>query len=181
MKVVVIKVCLLIAMSITGVRGQSLDTARIEESILIPRKAGLLSAVLPGLGQVYNGKSWKIPIIYGTAAILGYAFVNYNDQYQIYARARQAIVQNIPEANPLSNIDGGTNLNTITSAVDGSRRQRDFMVILIAALYGLQIADAIVDAHLSGFDISDSLSLTMPCIGSSIAFSQITISINHHF
>ncbi|MBA3664597.1 MAG: hypothetical protein H0W61_10360 [Bacteroidetes bacterium] len=122
------------------------------------RRASILSAVIPGLGQAYNGKYWKIPVIYAGLGGLGYFFYVNNTHYNNY---RAALIQ--------SQVDGGT------AVVDGRvystsqlqtqklyyRKFRDFAGIGIAALYILNIIDANVDAHLKTFDVSDDLSLSV--------------------
>ncbi len=137
------------------------DTVIISKADLkhIPRKAALFSAALPGLGQIYNGKYWKLPIIYGGFATLGYFVVLLDDKYQVYRRALVAVQNNAPEENPLRLLSNGSNADRLQGAVQDSRRNRDFTIILIAGLYGLQIMDAIVDAHLIEFDINENLSL----------------------
>ncbi len=125
----------------------------------IPRKAALFSAALPGLGQIYNGKYWKLPIIYGGFATLGYFVALNDDTYKLFLNALVAVQNNAPEENPLRNVRNGTNVRTLEGAVQTTRRNRDFVIILIAGLYGLQIMDAIVDAHLIEFDINENLSL----------------------
>lgn len=130
----------------------------------IPRKAALYAAVLPGLGQVYNGSYWKLPIVYGTFITLGW-FANFNnDRYLLFRRANIALQNNLPEENPLQ----GTVISTtgITSAVESSRRSRDYVYILMAGAYALQIMEAIVDAHLLEFDVNEDLSMNFqPSVG----------------
>lgn len=140
-----------------------------------PRKAALFSAVLPGLGQIYNGKYWKVPIIYGAIAGLGYAVVLSNDQYQLFRRARIAEQNNIREENPLRGIMNGRyeRIDPLTLAVDGFRRNRDFVIILLAGLYGLQIMDAIVDAHLIEFDVNEDLALRLQPSGNSTGTADL--------
>ena len=138
-----------------------------------PRKAALYSAVLPGLGQVYNGKYWKIPIIYGGFLTMGYLITLYDDQYNLFLRALNA--ERNGESNPLAGVANGRYEDTgqLQRAVDGSRRNRDFMVILTAGVYALTIVDAIVDAHLIEFDINPELSFDMkPIAGSALAYSD---------
>jgi hypothetical protein len=136
-----------------------------------PRKAALYSAVLPGLGQVYNGKYWKIPIIYGGFLTMGYLIILNNDRYNLFLTALNA--ERNGEFNPLAGVANGRYEDTgqLQRAVDGSRRNRDFMIILTAGVYALNIVDAIVDAHLIEFDINPELSFDMkPVAGSALAY-----------
>lgn len=130
----------------------NVDTAIVEEDEgHSPRRAALFSAVLPGLGQAYNKKYWKIPIIYGGAAILIYYINNYNDNYTLYLRNLKAERDSDPET--INNT--GFNDRNLERRVDFYRRNRDYMIIVTGFLYLLNIADAHVDAHLQGFNIGE--------------------------
>lgn len=125
----------------------------------IPRKAALYAAVFPGLGQIYNDSYWKLPIVYGTFITLGWFATWYNDQYLVFQRAYIALESDLPEENPLRNSLAGQRLNQVTNNLETVNRQRDFMYILIAGAYALQIMEAIVDAHLIEFDVNEDLSM----------------------
>jgi len=117
----------------------------------------VMSAVMPGLGQVYNEKIWKVPIIYGAemTAIYYYQWnqkrykkiINilkndagaFQEEYDIYGR-------------PLKSYN-------LERARDHFRRQRDYSGLFIAGIYALNIVDALVDAYFFEYDISDDLSL----------------------
>lgn len=141
------------------------DTAIIEKVSRghIPRKAALFSAALPGLGQIYNGKYWKVPIIYAGFATLGYFVVWNNDKYQLFRRAKIALESNSPEESPFQGINPSLlgRRDILDRGVEQYRRDRDFTIILIAGLYGLQIMDAIVDAHLIEFEVNEELTLQL--------------------
>lgn len=142
-----------------------------------PRKAALFSAALPGLGQVYNKKYWKVPIIYGGFMIMGYLVIWNNDQYQVYRRASIAVQSGQPEQSPFANVEDSRfqNIaaNRLSNAVDEARRNRDYIIILTAALYGLNIMDAIVDAHLIEFDVNPDLSFNLePTAGPRLAYNH---------
>ncbi|MEQ9441041.1 MAG: DUF5683 domain-containing protein [Cyclobacteriaceae bacterium] len=150
------------------------DTIRIQSMAAghSPRKAALFSAVLPGLGQVYNGKYWKVPIIYAGFATLGYFVIHNNDRYNLFRRALFA--EQSGETNPLVGIQNGRfeDPTSIQRGIDQFRRDRDFMIILITGMYALNIMDAIVDAHLIEFDINPELSFDLkPVAGSSLAYT----------
>jgi len=120
-----------------------------------PRRATLLSAVLPGLGQAYNKKYWKIPLIYAGFGGLGYMFVVNNNQYNYYRS--NLIAENDADSTTL-------NLTRYTSDQLQQqkiyyRKNRDFAAIGIALVYLFNIIDANVDAHLKTFDVSDDLSI----------------------
>jgi hypothetical protein len=119
-----------------------------------PKKATLFSAVLPGAGQVYNRKYWKVPILYTGAAVLGY-YINFN--HQEYVRTRNSYLQ--VKAGQPDYYNGSYSATQLAQLREFWRRNRDLLIIVAGFTYLLNIADAAVDAHLSGFDVSDDLSL----------------------
>jgi hypothetical protein len=126
-----------------------------------PRKALLYAAVLPGLGQIYNKKYWKLPLVYGGFGALGYAVGFYQKGYKKY---KSQLFDNINEApnnenflHPVSELSTGQ-LRTIVTSY---RRQRDFWLIMTGAMYLLQIVDAHVDAHLKEFDVNPNLQVSL--------------------
>lgn len=138
-------------------------------------RAALYSAVLPGLGQAYNGKYWKIPIVYGALGTSGY-FIYY--WYDFFDELRTAYIARTDE-DPLT-IDNQYDYipsdETLLQYVTASKRYLDVMVIVTFAVYSLNIVDAIVDAHLYDFNVSDDLSMQispafMPRVAYGTAFS----------
>jgi hypothetical protein len=118
-----------------------------------PRKATVLSAILPGAGQVYNGKLWKVPVLYA-GFMTDIYFINYNNKrYETFRDALFAFDEG--EKNPFPSL----NRNSLVRNVDYWRQNRDMTILLLFAIYALNLVDANVDAHLSGFDISDDLAL----------------------
>jgi len=110
-----------------------------------PTKAGLYSAVFPGLGQYYNKKYWKIPIVWGAVGT-GVGIIVYNDkQYRRYRTAFLAELNGHPhEFDDLPYVDATVLGNT----QDRAKRQRDYAIAITGVLYILNIVDAVVDAHL---------------------------------
>jgi len=118
-----------------------------------PKKATILSAILPGAGQVYNGKAWKVPILYGGIITDAY-FIGFNNRrYQSFRDALEAFDEGEPNDFPNLNRDG------LVRNVNFWRRNRDICILLMGAIYALNIIDANVDAHLSGFEITDDLAM----------------------
>jgi hypothetical protein len=119
-----------------------------------PQKALLYSAVLPGLGQAYNKKYWKIPIAYAGFIGIGYGIKWNNDIYQELKRGLYYILETGETTGPLpyelTEAQYRTNITNF-------RRNRDFMYLLFGAMYVLQIVDAHVDAHLKEFDVNPNL------------------------
>lgn len=119
----------------------------------IPRKASLYSAVLPGLGQVYNDSYWKVPIIYGGFAVLGYTVNFYQDQY---LRFRENLFAELDD-NPATRNVTGLDEERLRTLIERSRRERDFYMIITGVFYLLQIAEAHIDAHLKEFKLNPDL------------------------
>jgi len=117
-----------------------------------PRRASLLAAVFPGAGQIYNRSYWKLPIVWGAAFTLGY-YIGFNNQEYVKNRDWYLLVQN-GKANRT-----GYSTEQLVRLREYWRRNRDFLIIISALTYLLNIADAAVDAHFSSFDVSDDLSL----------------------
>jgi hypothetical protein len=118
-----------------------------------PRKATILSAILPGAGQVYNEKAWKVPIIYA-GLVTDIFFIGFNNRrFETFKEA--LIARDNNQRNDFPNL----NRQSLVRNIDYWRGNRDLCYILLAGIYALNIIDATVDAHLSGFDISDDLSL----------------------
>ncbi len=120
-----------------------------------PSTAALYSAVLPGLGQIYNEKYWKLPIVYGAMGTSIY-FVIWNQQnYNVFLNAYRIRVG--------GGIDEYFNIlkdeSQLISWMDYYRNQRDMSILITLGLYAFNILDAYVDAHLINFNINDDLSL----------------------
>ena len=141
------------------------DSIYIEASELNrPKIAAFYSAAFPGLGQIYNNTYWKLPILYGGFITLGY-FINWNNnKYQQYRNALFDVIDGDGVIDdPLAEV---ASEDALRRGVEYYRRNRDFLMILTAGLYFLQIVEAHVDAHLLEFEISDDLSASLkPHIG----------------
>jgi hypothetical protein len=121
-------------------------------------KAAIYSAVLPGLGQAYNKKYWKIPIIYAGFGAFGYFTVKNNQEYLMFKEAYLYVANGETDSinNPYVNKYDQTQLK---EAMDYYRRNRDLSIILGALWYTLNILEAYVDAHFFDYDISEDLSM----------------------
>jgi len=141
----------------------SKDTVQLKtySSRYDPQRALLLAAVVPGLGQIYNKKYWKLPLVYGGFFAIGYGFNSYNNFYQQYKKELFYNLENgyeqDNESRPGSNITTGT----YRTAVDFYRNKRDLMAMLMVGMYLLQIIDAHVDAHLKEFDLNPNLQVSI--------------------
>lgn len=113
---------------------------------LDPKKAGWRSAVLPGWGQYYNRKYWKIPIVWGAIGT-GVGFIVWNQkQYRRYRNAFEAELNG--QTHEFSDITGVDLRTALGNTQDARKRQRDYAIAITAGLYLLNILDAVVDAHL---------------------------------
>lgn len=121
-----------------------------------PRKAILFAAILPGLGQIYNKKYWKLPLVYGGFIGLGYGVNFYQTGYKKY---KGELFDMLETGEPVS--ISGFDESTLRRIVDKYRRERDFFLILSAGMYLLQMVDAHVDAHLKEFDLNPNLQVSI--------------------
>lgn len=124
-----------------------------------PRSVMLKSLMIPGWGQVENGQIWKVPIVYGLFAGVGFYTAYLNDEYQGY---RAAYYNSFPENEdqrfgPTPERLEGLSANQLQSERNSLRNQRDFMFVVMGLTYGLQVLDAYVYAHMRNFDVSDDL------------------------
>ncbi|MCX6243259.1 MAG: DUF5683 domain-containing protein [Bacteroidetes bacterium] len=123
-----------------------------------PTKATLMSMCLPGLGQIYNKKYWKVPIIYAGIGVLTYLIIFNTDQYLTYKCAYIESYNNDSSGN-YSEIVNKYTLDNIASQREYYRRNLEVTIIFSAIWYGLNILDACVDAHLFTYNINKDLSL----------------------
>ena len=140
-----------------------------------PKRAALMSTIVPGLGQVYNKKYWKVPIIYGGFAGLVYSFTFNQSKYITYLNAYKY------------RLDGGSLAGdnfpnypseTLNSLQQYYKRYRDLSVIGASFLYLMNIVDASVDAHMSTFDVGDDLSINIQPTLINIIHAQCTTGLS---
>lgn len=126
-----------------------------------PRKATILSAVLPGAGQIYNKKYWKLPIIYGAMGALIYSIDFYQGESELYEKAYNYSIDGDSTTKPASLKPDFASLGSqaFKKERDAMRNNRDLSILILAGVYALQIIDANVDAHLKEFDVGDDLSM----------------------
>jgi len=140
------------------------DSAQAAHS---PRKAAIRSALVPGLGQIYNKKYWKLPIVYGALGASGAVFVynltNYRDtrfayrvKYNMRVNQTDSLLFNSIKSNlqPLPE-------ESLRYYRDQFRRDIDYSVLFFLLLWGLNVVDASVDAHLKTFDVGPDLSFQL--------------------
>ncbi|MGY5850993.1 DUF5683 domain-containing protein [Salegentibacter sp. F14] len=121
---------------------------------LAPSRAAFYSAILPGLGQAYNGRYWKIPIAYAGLGIGVYFYINNNNEFNRYRDAyKDRLAGRVDEFQGRISDDG------LIRAQRFYRRNKEISILVIAGIYALNIIDANVDAHLQQFNVSEDLSL----------------------
>ncbi len=135
----------------------SIDSKKIVEeqqdfNPLSPAKAAFYSAVVPGLGQAYNKRYWKIPIVYGALASSVYY---YTTNGRAYNRFRKAF--KLRKAGKPDEFAEVFSLESLESAQQILRRNRDTSLLTFIGLYALQVLEASIDAHLLQFNISDKI------------------------
>ena len=121
---------------------------------LAPSKAAFYSAIFPGMGQAYNKKYWKMPLVYGALGTTIYFFVTNNNKYNSYRDAYKRRLEGYTDDNYRYLDD-----SRLISAQKFYQKNRDLSALLTGLFYILNIVDANVDAHLSQFNVNDKLTL----------------------
>ena len=125
-----------------------------------PKKATLYSAILPGLGQAYNKKYWKVPIVYAGIGTIGYVISMNSDGYRSYRLAYDYKTGiNTDVSSDIISIANRYSNENLIRIRDSYRRNVELSWIVMALWYGINIIDATVDAHFFEYDIGDDLSL----------------------
>lgn len=137
----------------------SIDSAQVEfyANRYVPAKATMLAAILPGAGQIYTKKYWKLPLVYGGLIGTGYGVKFYQDGYTKYKSQLYYNLENGLEDSNDFNPDSGFTTSQLRTIVDRYRRERDFMIIMMLGVYVLQMVDAHIDTHLKEFDLNPHL------------------------
>lgn len=166
------------------------------EHVHSPHKASFYAAILPGLGQIYNKKYWKLPLVYGGIAGVGYAIHFNSTHYKNYSRAyRDFVIRDpnntsflkyVPPGVPIEDIYGKHSAwfqNALKNRKNYFRRYRDMSYIGMGLLYAAQIIDAAVDAHFFNFDVSDDLSLNLKptLLHSDYGYNSLGMSLSLNF
>jgi hypothetical protein len=121
-----------------------------------PKKAGLYSSIVPGLGQLYNRQYWKIPIVYVGLATVGYFFIKNLNEYQDYRIAYIGRINNPYPTDKYVNIYTTAQLQQLQNDYN---KYLDLTVLIGTIGYVMQVMDAVTGAHLKNFDISRDISM----------------------
>jgi len=153
-----------------------------------PAKAAIMSAVLPGLGQIYNKKYWKLPIVYAAIGISAERFIKFQNDFNRYRRAYIDIQDGDPNTNFHKtlfppNYSEEQMRQYITKNKEMLRTWRDYAIVAVVATYALNIIDANVDAHLMDFSLDDNISLNIkPCfLGNDVKSKKIGLTLQFAF
>jgi len=125
-------------------------------NILGPAKAAFYSAVLPGLGQVYNKKYWKIPLVYAAIGIPTYFFIQNDKEYDRFRNAYKNRIAGIDDSDTEF---AGISNEALIRAQRTTRRNKELSLLLALAGYALNIIDANVDAHLMQYNVDENLAI----------------------
>ena len=141
-------------------------TKRSEVNPLAPSKAAFYSAILPGLGQIYNKRYWKVPIVYGALGVGIYAYTFNNNEYNrfrdAFKRRRAGFTDDeFYDINDTGIVPGSPDVSdqALQDAQERAQRDRDLALAITIGLYVLNIVDANVDAHLKQFNVDENLAL----------------------
>ncbi len=139
-----------------------------------PKLAAKRSAMVPGWGQVYNKQIWKVPIIYAGLGITTYIFFDnlktYNDvRFAYNAKVKASKFRDSIDYFKIKEYLAPIDVNGLSIYRKKFRQQVDYSVLFFVAFWGLNVADAVVFAHLKNFDVSDDLSGTLKFGNSNIA------------
>jgi hypothetical protein len=144
---------------------------------LTPAKAAFYSAVLPGLGQAYNKKYWKIPLVYGAIGTSLYFYIDSNKKYNQYRDAYKRRLEGYTD-------DNYTYLDN-TRLIAGQKfyqRNRDLSALITLAFYALNIIDANVDAALLQFNVDENLSVRPIIYPNDVTFkTNVGLTLNYNF
>jgi len=161
-------ICLFISLS-SAFSQQKIDDLIISDSLqvasqgidpLAPSRAAFYSAVLPGLGQAYNKKYWKIPIVYAALGVSTYSYIYNNDNYN---RSRDAYkLAKAGKPHEFDGSDGGILLSdeTLERIQKSYKEDRDLSLLIAVGIYALQIVEASVNAHLMQLNTIDDIDIT---------------------
>ncbi len=156
---------------------QEIDFDKLDPTA--PSKAAFYSAVLPGLGQGFNKKYWKIPIVYAAIGTSVYSYDFNQKKYWDYRNAyksRKAGYKNDPYQDLI--IDD----NRLLDGADFHKKNRDLSMVFIVGFYILNILDANIDSHLKQYNVNETLTLK-PYLnhGDELTFESIGLSLNLNF
>ncbi|MEZ0129020.1 DUF5683 domain-containing protein [Flavobacterium sp. LBUM151] len=154
------------------------DTTKMEEiDPLTPAKAAFYSAILPGLGQAYNKKYWKIPLVYGAIGTSMYFYIDNNRKYKDYRNAYKRRLEGYNDDNYQFLDD-----SRLVAGQKFYQRNRDLSALFVVGFYVLNIIDANVDAALIQFNVNERLSMKPEIYPNDVTFKpNVGLTFNYRF
>ncbi len=154
------------------------DTTKLEEiDPLTPAKAAFYSAILPGLGQAYNKKYWKIPLVYGAIGTSMYFYIDNNRKYKDYRNAYKRRLEGYNDDN-YQFLDE----SRLIAGQKFYQRNRDLSALFVVGFYVLNIIDANVDAALIQFNVNERLSMKPEIYPNDVTFKpNVGLTFNYQF
>lgn len=144
---------------------------------LTPAKAAFYSAILPGLGQAYNKKYWKIPLVYGAIGVSLYYYVDSAQKYNQYRNAYKRRLEGFTD-DEFSYLDK----DRLIVGQKFYQRNRDLSALFVVGFYVLNIIDANVDAALIQFNVNENLSLRPDIIRNGVTYkTNVGLTFNYNF
>jgi hypothetical protein len=146
------------------------DSVVVKKKVHSPRQATIRSLIIPGWGQIYNKKYWKVPLVYGAIGFPAYLFT-YNKKWYNKTKYALSIIANNrytgqDAADSIAKVDPQLRifveqkeLGSLVNYRNEFRRDMDYAILFTILMWGLNVVDATVDGHLRGFDVSDELTL----------------------
>jgi len=158
----------------------AVDTLKSETiDPLRPAKAAFFSAILPGLGQIYNKKYWKLPLVYGAIGTSAYFYFDSQKNYNIYrGEYKNRLAGNTSDSEYLSRLSE----SQLITAQKQFQRNRDLSALFVVGFYILNIIDANIDAALSQFNVSENLAFK-PAVNRNVLTSEndFGVALNYSF
>lgn len=148
---------------------------------LSPSKAAFYSAVLPGLGQIYNKKYWKAPIVWGAMGTSIYFYLDNNKEYNRYRTAFKLREAGLKDEFTKDNGDLLISRNGLISAQKTLKSNRDLSLLTTVVFYILQIVEASVNAHLLQFNTNNNLSFSPTILSNPIRFDVPKVGLKLKF
>ncbi|GAA3780364.1 DUF5683 domain-containing protein [Flavobacterium ginsengiterrae] len=154
------------------------DSIALEEiDPLTPAKAAFYSAILPGLGQAYNKKYWKIPLVYGAIGTSLYFYIDNNNKYRDYRNAYKRRLEGFND-DKYQYLDE----SRLVAGQKFYQRNRDLSALFVVGFYALNIIDANVDAALIQFNVNERLSMRPEIYPNDVTFKpNVGLTFNYRF
>ena len=149
---------------------------------LSPSKAAFYSAILPGMGQIYNKKYWKAPIVWGILGGTTYLYIDNNSIYKRYRTAFKLRKAGLQDEFTLIDAAGNTTVLISEAGLESAQKQlrenRDLALLSSVLVYVLQIVEASVNAHLLQFNTDDNLTFKPAIIPDNMNFVNTAVGFN---